>query len=235
MALLNTDLLLVQDSSDNSLHKTTMQAISQFVQTDDIGIVYRGKADFTTDITGQLNPATPEGGDFYVNDTAGKADSSWTNISGDVAVGDFAIYNSANSNWDYIPNEATVGGQVDQITATLPLEVDTTSVGNSTSPNLTIKDAGTITKGVVERLANAADVASNNNTPSTTAVVTANLLNATNKLVAQNTAAIEQGGAGGGIPEAPQDDKCYVRQNAAWVDASTKYVVNNFLSYPELP
>ena len=36
------------------------------------------------------------------------------------------------------------------------------------------------------------------------------------------------------ISEAPEDGKCYVRQDAAWVDASAKYVVKNF-SYPELP
>jgi hypothetical protein len=234
MALQNTDLLLVQDSSDDSLHKTTMQDISQFVQTDDIGIVYRGKANFTADVSGQLNPAIPEAGDFYVNDTAGTADASWNGLPTDVSVGDFAIYNETTNGWDHIPNEATAGGQVDSITGSLPIQVDTTSVGSNINPNITVQDAGTITKGVVERLANAADVDANNNTPSNTAVVTANLLNATNKIVAQNTAAIEQGG-GGGIPEAPQDDKCYVRQNAAWVDASTKYVVNNFLSYPELP
>lgn len=198
MALLNTDLFLVQDSSNNSLYKTTMQAISQFVQTDDIGVVYRGKANFTAAVTGQLNPATPEGGDFYVNDTAGIADSSWATIAGEVAVGDFAIYNSTNNNWDYIPNQSDPGGQVDAITATLPLEVDTTSIGSDLSPHLTVNEASVSQSGVVNRLAFAADVAATNNTPDFRAVVTADLLNATNKLVAQNAAAIEEGGGGSG-------------------------------------
>ena len=237
MALQSNDLLLVQDSSNNSLHKTTIAAISQYVQTDDLGVIYRGKADFTAVTTGQLNPETPETGDFYVNDTAGTADASWAGLPTTVTVGDFAIYNGTTSSWDHITGEAASGGQVDSITASLPLQVDTDSVGSSTEPHLTIQEAGTITKGVVERLANAADVATNNPTPSQTAVVTANLLNATNILVKANADAIAAGGGGGGggIAEAPQDGKCYVRQNAAWVDAATKYVVKNFSSYPTLP
>ena len=42
-------------------------------------------------------------------------------------------------------------------------------------------------------------------------------------------------GSGGGIAEAPQDGNSYVRQNAAWVDAATKYVVKNFSSHRTLP
>ena len=237
MALQNTDLFIVQDPSDNTLHKTTLEAISQFVQLDDIGLVYRGTADFTAQMTGQLNPATPTPGDFYVNTGFGSPDSSWVGLPALVNVGDFAIYNATSTEWDYIAQEAQIGGQVDGITATLPIKVDTTVLGSETNPNLTIDDATSTVKGVVERLAVAADVLATNVDPSTTAVVTANLLKATNAQVAINTQAIADGGGGtgGGIGEAPQDGKCYVRQDAAWVDASTKYVVKNFSSYPELP
>jgi len=238
MALQNTDLFIVQDPTNNTLHKTTLEAISQFVQLDDIGLVYRGTADFTSDITGQLNPAIPTPGDFYVNTTFGSPDPSWIGMPALANIGDFAIYNAAGNGWDYIANEAQVGGQVDSITATLPIKVDTTVLGSETDPNLTIDDATSTVKGVVERLAVADDVLATNVDPSTTAVVTADLLKATNAQVAINTQAIADGGGGGpggGIGEAPQDGKCYVRQDAAWVDASTKYVVNNFSSYPELP
>ena len=37
------------------------------------------------------------------------------------------------------------------------------------------------------------------------------------------------------VEDAPADGVCYVRQDNDWVDASTKYVVNTFSSYPLLP
>lgn len=74
------------------------------------------------------------------------------------------------------------GGTVQSIQTTLPLESD----GNSVSPSLTIQQASASSEGTVARLAEAVDVAVSNSSPSTTAAVTANLLQATNANVAQN-------------------------------------------------
>ena len=230
MALQSNDLLLVQDSSNNSLHKTTIAAISQYVQTDDLGVIYRGKADFTAVTTGQLNPETPETGDFYVNDTAGTADASWAGLPTTVTVGDFAIYNGTTSSWDHITGEAVGGGQVDILLLLCLCKL--TPILLVVQLNL-LFEAGTITKGVknVTMLLTLLLL-----TTSQTAVVTKPAERYQHPSKA-NTDAIAAGGGGGagGIAEAPQDGKCYVRQNAAWVDAATKYVVKNFSSYPTLP
>ncbi len=64
------------------------------------GLNFKGTINLTTDNA----PASPNGGDLYINDTAGTvkadADPAWTGIAGDTcSAGQQVIYNSANSEW----------------------------------------------------------------------------------------------------------------------------------------
>ena len=71
-------------------------------------------------------------------------------------------------------------GTVRSIQTTLPLQDD----GDTVNPTISIREATTALSGAVHRLAASADVADTNNAASTRAVVTANLLHATNGVVA---------------------------------------------------
>ena len=107
-----------------------------------------------------------------------------------VSENDRIIWSSADGYWSHLTVGTDTGGTVTDITATLPLETD----GDTVNPVLTINQARTITtanatgdgkgtKGAVNRLAEDADVVHTTGTGATDAVVTADLLKATNEIV----------------------------------------------------
>ena len=115
----------------------------------DQGTVYKGEANFTD---GTAEPADPENGWIYSNNTAGNA--AWTGISGEaVTEGVQAIWSEDDNKWSLI---ASAGG-VTAVTGTLPIEIDIATNGAS-QPIVKVKDATDAATGVV-RLADATAIA----------------------------------------------------------------------------
>jgi len=104
--------------------------------------------------------------------------------------GDRIIYDGDNSNWILIASGSSNAGTVTGVTASLPLESD----GDAVTPVISIVEARTTTAaaaaadgkgtdGAVHRLAELVDVTSTTGTGDPRAVVTADLLKATNDVV----------------------------------------------------
>ena len=174
MALEATDLLVVQKQSGaKEVRKASLQQLNDYLQTEP-GVVYKGQANFTD--AGE-EPGTKNVGDLYINDAPGNGTWAWAagvnsgNIT-NVAAGDRALWNGTQ--WDVIQSGAIDAG-VTAVTASLPLSV----TGDAATPNVESRQASTTQNGHVARLATDADVAKDG-TGSNTAVVTADLLKATN-------------------------------------------------------
>ena len=172
MALEATDLLVVQKQSGaKEIRKASLTQLSDYLQADP-GVVYKGTANFTD---GAEEPVTKNTGDLYINDAPGDGTWAWsTNSDGitDVKAGDRALYNGTS--WDVIQSGVGEAG-VTKVNASLPLTV----TGTDAEPNIESRQATTALSGHVVRLADDDDV-KKDGTGSTTAVVTADLLKATN-------------------------------------------------------
>ena len=172
MALESTDLLVVQKQSGaKEIRKASLSQLSDYLQTEP-GVTYKGLANFTN---GAEEPTTKNVGDLYINNAPGPGTWAWSvNSDGitDVVPGDRALYNGVN--WDVIQCGTDDAG-VTSVTASLPLSV----TGTAEEPNIESRQATVTDSGHVARLATDADVAKDG-TGSTTAVVTADLLKATN-------------------------------------------------------
>ena len=174
MALEATDLLVVQKQSGaKEVRKASLQQLNDYLQTEP-GVVYKGQANFTD--AGE-EPATKNVGDLYINDAPGAGTWAWasgvnSNSITDVVPGDRALWNGTQ--WDVIQSGAIDAG-VTEVTASLPLSV----TGDAATPNIESRQASTTQSGHVARLALDTDVAKDG-TGSNTAVVTADLLKATN-------------------------------------------------------
>ena len=174
MALEATDLLVVQKQSGaKEVRKASLQQLNDYLQTEP-GVVYKGQANFTD--AGE-EPPSKNVGDLYINDAPGNGTWAWAsgvnsnNITA-VVPGDRALWNGTQ--WDVIQSGAIDAG-VTEVTASLPLSV----TGDAATPNVESRQASTTQNGHVARLATDADVAKDG-TGSNTAVVTADLLKATN-------------------------------------------------------
>lgn len=189
MALLNTDLFVIQRPTDFGNHfKLTGEKLKEFIAAGD-SIVYKGSRDFTQ---ASQDPSTDgtgvNVGDIYINNhpNAG-ATGGWTaNIFGEeVNPGDRAIWNGTA--WDLIHEGGDAG--VTDIIGVEPIMVDDTTAGE---PIISVNDAletsaaipadQTSRKGVVPAIAVASDVAAADGvaSPNPEAVVPADLLKATN-------------------------------------------------------
>lgn len=172
MALEPTDLLVVQKQSGaQEIRKASLQQLNDYLQTEP-GVVYKGQANFTD---GAEEPASKNTGDLYINNAPAAGTWAWSANSGgitNVTPGDRALWNGAE--WDIIQSGADDIG-VSAVTASLPLAV----TGTAAEPNIISNQATTTDPGHVARLATDADVAKDG-TGSTVAVVTADLLKATN-------------------------------------------------------
>lgn len=172
MALESTDLLVVQKQSGaQEIRKASLSQLSDYLQAEP-GVVYKGLANFTD---GAEEPLTKNMGDLYINNAPGEGNWAWSpNSDGIVLVkpGDRALYNGTT--WDIIQSGSDDAGVV-KVTASLPLGV----TGDEDQPNIISNQASTTDPGHVARLATEDDV-KKDGTGSTSAVVTADLLKATN-------------------------------------------------------
>ena len=195
MALQDNDLLVVQSQTDSKLYKLTIEDLVANVQAG-AGVNFKGSVDLNNAPAAQTpDPVVlpANNGDFYmVESNAVSINVGWVMQGGETTAdqGDRIIFDGDDNNWILITTGSPNAGTVTGITATLPLE----ATASPTEPVVTILEARTTTAagtasdgkgtaGSVARLAEAADVAHDNGSPDPTAVVTADLLKATNKIL----------------------------------------------------
>ena len=194
MALENSDVLVVQkQSGGKDLYKATLEQLNIYFDGHN-AVNYRGTIDLTQDSVGQLNPSTPQAGDLYLNTTDGVLGPNYPGLTqGDpVFIDDRLVYDGAI--WELLQGHGDVG--VELISGALPIEVDNHDPAN---PIVSSLEATTTDAGHVARLAEAVDVAATTGTADPTAVVTADLLKATNDALSAATA----GGVSGITPIDP--------------------------------
>jgi len=204
MALQSNDLFVVQSQSDNKLYKLKLSDLLTEVESG-AGVTFKGSVDLNNAPSAQTPdaitlPANP--GDLYIVESdAGTIDAGWVMQNGETNAikGDRIVYDGTASNWILITSGSANAGTVTAVTASLPLKSD----GDTVTPVLSIRQARTSTKagtdgdgegtaGAVARLAEPADVAATTGTGANNAVVTADLLKATNDIV--NGLALSPGG-----------------------------------------
>jgi hypothetical protein len=190
MALLNTDLFVIQRPSDGNKHfKLTGEKLKEYIAAGDT-IVYKGSRDFTQSAQDPSTDGTGVNvGDIYINNHPNAAATGgWAaNISGEeVDPGDRAIWNGTS--WDLLHDSSDAG--VVDITGIEPIVVDDTTAGEPIiSVNAAVETSAalpvdrTSRSGVVPSIAIASDVVANagNASPNPEAVVPADLLKASNE------------------------------------------------------
>ncbi len=189
MALLNTDLFVIQRPTDDGKHfKLTGEKLKEYIAAGDT-IVYKGSRDFTQ---ASQDPSTDgtgvNVGDIYINNNPNAGSiGGWTaNIFGEeVDPGDRAIWNGTT--WDLLHDSSDAG--VTTISGIEPIEVDDAtpgepiiSVNTALETSATLPADRTSRSGVVTAIAVDTDVVANNGvaSPNPEAVVPADLLKATN-------------------------------------------------------
>ena len=192
MALNSTDLFVVQSQSDKALYKLSLNDLQAAVEGGS-GVNFRGTVDLLSAITGQIDPDPAVNGDMYiVEQDAATINNTWTMAGGVTSAdeNDRIIWDANDANWILIAGGSNTGGTVVEVQGTDPIQVDMAS--DATKPVVSIDQATTTENGAVERLAAPADVVHTNLSPSNTAVVTADLLQATNKIL--NDLSVSPGG-----------------------------------------
>ena len=204
MALQGNDLFVVQSQTDSKLYKLKVSDLIVEVEGG-AGINFKGSVDLNNAPGSQTPDAIilpGQNGDLYVVESdAGSIDGGWVMVNGETSAdeGDRIIYDSDSSGWVLVTVGSNTTGTVTGVTATLPLKSD----GDTVEPVITIRQARTTTgatgdgdgegtAGAVARLAENDDVKHTDGTGSSTAVVTADLLKATNDIV--NGLALSPGG-----------------------------------------
>ena len=189
MALLNTDLFVIQRPTDNGKHfKLTGEKLKEYIAADDT-IVYKGSRDFTQSSQDPSTDGTGVNvGDIYINNHPNAdATGGWAaNINGEaVDPGDRAIWNGTS--WDLLHDGSDAG--VTTINGIEPIEVDDATPGEPIiSVNAALETSALIPadrasrSGVVSAIAVDSDVVANDGvaSPNPEAVVPADLLKATN-------------------------------------------------------
>jgi len=195
MALQSNDLFVVQSQTDNKLYSLKVSDLDVYLEGSS-GIQFRGSVDLNNSPAAQTPSAVvlpAANGDLYVVESnAGVIDAGWVMLNGETTAdeNDRIIYDGDENKWILITGGSNTGGTVTGITASLPLKSD----GDTVTPVLTIRQARTATAataggdgegtaGAVAKLAEATDVAHTTGTGDPTAVVTADLLQATNEIV----------------------------------------------------
>ena len=141
MALLGSDLLLVGRGGIS--YYTTAEDIATYIQGSD-ALTYRGTVNLTAAIGAQLDPAVPVVGDVYLSSTQGTIDNEWAiTPQTTTEVGDRVFYNG--SNWELIQSGSQDVG-VTSISVTAPLA----DSGTASEPALSVTDATSDAKGVVQ-------------------------------------------------------------------------------------
>ena len=194
MALQTNDLLVVQSQTDSQLYKLKIGDLDAYIEASS-GIQFRGSVDLNNAPNAQTPAVTlpATNGDLYIVESdAATINAGWVMEIGVTSAeeNDRIIWDADSNYWVLITGGSNTGGTVVDITATLPLETD----GDTVNPVLTIVEArtptaataagdGKGTAGAVARLAEAGDVAAGSGTGASDAVVTADLLKATNDVV----------------------------------------------------
>ena len=194
MALQSNDLFVVQSQTDSQLYKLRLSDLDAYLEGSS-GVQFRGSVDLNNSASAQTPPVTlpAANGDLYlVEADAAAINADWIMESGvtTASENDRIIWDATGGYWVLIAGGTSTGGTVTDITATLPLESD----GDPVTPVLTINQArteaaaavaadGKGTAGAVAKLAEATDVAHTTGSADPTAVVTADLLKATNDIV----------------------------------------------------
>ena len=192
MALQGTDLFVVQSQADGQLYKLRLDSLIAEVEGGD-GVTFRGAVDLNNPPANSNVTLPGTNGDFYmVESDALNIDVGWVMQNGETSAtqGDRIIYDGDDANWILIASGSSNAGTVTGVTASLPLESD----GDAVTPVLSIVEARTSTAagvagdgkgtdGAVHRLAETADVVHTAGTADPRAVVTADLLKATNDIV----------------------------------------------------
>ena len=201
MALQGNDLFVVQSQADSQLYKLKVSDLTAEIEAG-AGVNFRGAVDLNNPPLSSGVTLPANNGDLYmVESDAASIDGGWVMADGvsSATMGDRIIYDGDDTNWILITSGSPNAGTVTGITATLPLEED----GDTVNPVITIRQARTSTeattasdgkgtKGAVERLAENDDVKHTDGTGDAKAVVTADLLKATNDIV--NSLALAPGG-----------------------------------------
>ena len=195
MALQSNDLFVIQSQTDSKLYKLRLSDLDAYLEGSS-GVQFRGSVDLNNSAAAQTpDPITlpASNGDLYIVESdANPIQADWIMDAGVTSANenDRIIWDATNGYWVLVAGGTNTGGTVTDITATLPLESD----GDPVTPVLTINQARTTTAataagdgkgtaGAVARLAEAADVEHTTGTADPTAVVTADLLKATNEIV----------------------------------------------------
>ena len=195
MALQSNDLFVVQSQTDSQLYKLKLSDLDAYLEGSS-GVQFRGSVDLNNSAGAQTpDPITlpAANGDLYIVESdANPIQADWIMDTGvtTASENDRIIWDATNGYWVLVAGGTSTGGTVTDITATLPLESD----GDPITPVLTINQArtetaatvaadGKGTAGAVAKLAEATDVAHTTGTGDATAVVTADLLKATNDIV----------------------------------------------------
>lgn len=195
MALDPNDLFIVQSQDDNQLYSVRLADLDTYLESSS-GIQFRGSVDLNDPPSAQspqVNlPAT--NGDLYIVEAdANPIDSGWVMHGGETEAkeNDRIIFDwTSGGTWVLVSGGSSTGGTVTDVTASLPLK----SSGDPVTPVITIRQARTDTKattdgdgegtaGAVAKLAETADVEHTSGSGDSTAVVTADLLKATNDAV----------------------------------------------------
>nr|BDD43769.1 hypothetical protein 5 [bacterium]BDD46702.1 hypothetical protein 13 [Paracoccaceae bacterium]BDD46752.1 hypothetical protein 5 [Paracoccaceae bacterium] len=201
MALNSTDLFVVQSQADKKLYKLRLDSLISEIQAD-AGVNFRGAVDLNNPPAASGVTLPADNGDLYLVDPDAPAiDAGWVMENGETSAtkGDRIIYNGETASWILISSSSSNAGTVTGVQASLPLESD----GDTVTPVLSIVEARTATAatasgdgkgtdGAVHRLAEDTDVAATTGTADPRAVVTADLLKATNEIV--NSLSLSPGG-----------------------------------------
>ena len=245
MALQSNDLFVVQSQTDSQLYKLKLSDLDAYIEGS-TGIQFRGSVDLNNAPSAQTPAVTlpATNGDLYVVESdAAVIEAGWVMESGVTSAqeNDRIIWDADSNYWVLVTGGSNTGGTVTDITATLPLESD----GDQVTPVLTINQARTTTAataaadgkgtaGAVAKLAEATDVAHTTGTADATAVVTADLLKATNDIVeglvvsggAVTTVTTTDADGNGALTISPTSGNVVVEIATAENDGSTYGVVS---------
>ena len=94
----------------------------KFASLETTAIKYLGAIDLTVDAA----PASPEGGDFFINTGDGTVLASWTGIAGDAVVGsEQVVFNATSSEWQIFQVPSSQTGVI-EVKVTAPITRDVT-------------------------------------------------------------------------------------------------------------
>ena len=116
--------LIAEDLNDSDLQwlYNIQELEDKFASLETTAIKYLGAIDLTVDAA----PASPEGGDFFINTGDGTVLASWTGIAGDAVVGsEQVVFNATSSEWEIFQVPSSQTGVI-EVKVTAPITRDVT-------------------------------------------------------------------------------------------------------------